>query len=262
MNRRKFVGLAAASILTEGLPSLRGQAAPLPPVNPMELGLLIVPFGSPEERIRRVRDLGFTNCFLSLDSYIGGFTPAVVSQYRDLLAKYSITVTTVEVVGPGVREWNFTRGPSTIGLVPPSSRAARIDALRQAADFAKQLGIAQVQTHCGFIPEDPADPLYAGTVEAIRTVASHCKANGQYFLMETGQETPTTMSRMIRDVAMPNLAVGYSGPACAQHPCKGWPLADRSERAGARGADRQRAGRFQAGFHQAAPARLHWRHYD
>ena len=26
--------------------------------------------------------------------------------------------------------------------------------------------------------------------------------------METGQETPTTMSRMIRDVAMPNLAVG------------------------------------------------------
>src|ERR1700692_163210 len=26
--------------------------------------------------------------------------------------------------------------------------------------------------------------------------------------METGQETPTAMSRMIRDVAMPNLAVG------------------------------------------------------
>ena len=26
--------------------------------------------------------------------------------------------------------------------------------------------------------------------------------------METGQETPTTMSRMIRDVDMPNLAVG------------------------------------------------------
>jgi L-ribulose-5-phosphate 3-epimerase len=74
--------------------------------------------------------------------------------------------------------------------------------------FAKQLGIPQVQTHCGFIPENPADPLYPGTVDAIREVARHCLANGQYFLMETGQETPTTMSRMIRDVAMPNLAVG------------------------------------------------------
>jgi len=131
-----------------------------------------------------------------------------VSQYLDLIAKYNITVTTVEVVRPEPLEWNFLRGPSTIGLVPPKYRAARIDALRQVSDFAKELGIGQVQTHCGFIPEDPADPLYPGAVEAIRTVAQHCHGNGQYFLMETGQETPTTMSRMIRDVAMPNLAVG------------------------------------------------------
>jgi L-ribulose-5-phosphate 3-epimerase len=107
-----------------------------------------------------------------------------------------------------VRKWNFTEGPETIGLVPPRTRTERIDALRQVSDFAKQLGIAQVQTHCGFIPENPGDPLYAGAVDAIRTVAQHCQGNGQYFLMETGQETPTTMSRAIRDVAMPNLAVG------------------------------------------------------
>ena len=30
----------------------------------------------------------------------------------------------------------------------------------------------QVQTHCGFIPEDPADPLYKETVDAIRTSPS------------------------------------------------------------------------------------------
>ena len=84
-------------------------------------------------------------------------------------------------------------------------RVARIDALRQASDFAKLLGIKQVQTHCGFIPEDPADPPYPGSVDAVRAVAQHCHGNGQYFLMETGQETPTTMSRMIRDVALPNL---------------------------------------------------------
>jgi sugar phosphate isomerase/epimerase len=105
-------------------------------------------------------------------------------------------------------QWDFLRGPATIGLVPPATRTARIDALRQVSDFARLLGINQVQTHCGFIPEDPADHLYAETVEAIRTVASHCKENGQYFLMETGQETPTTVSRTIQDVALPNLAVG------------------------------------------------------
>ena len=153
----------------------------------MALGLLIVPFGAPEERIKLVHDLGFSNCFLSLDSYIGGFTSDVVAQFRDLLAKYSVTVTTVEVVGPGVRKWNFTEGPETIGLVPVKTRAERIDALRQVSDFAKQLGVGQVQTHCGFIPENPSDPLYAGAVDAIRAVAKHCQGNGQYFLMETGR---------------------------------------------------------------------------
>jgi sugar phosphate isomerase/epimerase len=200
MNRRHFLGLAASAALAQGL-----RAAPL---KPMELGLLIAPFSAPEERLRRVHDLGFSTCFLSLDRYLGNFTPALAHQYQDLLAQYQLTATTVEVVGPGPLEWNFTRGPATIGLVPPKTRAARIDALRQASDFAHLLGIPQVQTHCGFIPEDSADPLYPGAVEAIRTVAQHCQGNGQLFLMETGQETPITMLRAIRDVAMPNLGVG------------------------------------------------------
>ena len=209
MNRRDLLGLAAAAVVANGLSSAASLAVmPSQTLKPMELGLLISPFGAPEEHIRRVRELGFSNCFLSLDGYIGGFTPDLGRQLGDLLAKYRLTATTVEVVGPGPLEWNFTRGPATIGLVPPGTRASRIDALCQVSDFAKQLGIPQVQTHCGFIPENPADPLYPGTVDAIREVARHCQANGQHFLMETGQETPTTMSRMIRDVAMPNLAVG------------------------------------------------------
>jgi sugar phosphate isomerase/epimerase len=174
----------------------------------MDLGLLIAPFAAPEERIRRVHDLGFTNCFLSLDGYLNHFNSDLASKLGDLLNKFDLVATTIEVVGPPPLVWDFLHGPSTIGLIPPATRAARMDALRQASDFAKLLGIPQVQTHCGFIPEDPAHPLYPGGVEAIRAVAQHCHENGQYFLMETGQETPTTMSRMIRDVNMPNLAVG------------------------------------------------------
>jgi len=209
MDRRTFLGVASAALLAEGLHPTASLAASAPaPLKPMELGLLVSPFGAPEAVFRRVHDLGFSNCFLSLDGYINGFTPVLAAQFRDLLAKFELTATTVEVVGPPPLEWNFLRGPSTIGLVPPKTRAARIDALRQVSDFAKLAGIPQVQTHCGFIPEDPADPLYPGAVEAIRAVARHCQGNGQYFLMETGQETPTTMSRMIRDVDLPNLAVG------------------------------------------------------
>ncbi len=208
MRRREFISLATTATLAQALPSIADTPPSQPAIKPMDMGLLIVPHSAPEEHFRRVRELGFNNCFLSLDGYINGFTPEVVAQFRNLISRYNLTVTTVEVVGPGKLKWNFTEGPSTIGLVPPATRTSRIDALRQVSEFAAQLGIAQVQTHCGFIPEDPADPLYPQTVEAIREVARHCHGNHQYFLMETGQETPTTMSRMLRDVAMPNLAVG------------------------------------------------------
>lgn len=210
MDRRRFLAVAGAAMVAGGLNDIAvATPAEAPNLKPMALGLIVSPFGAPEKVIGRVRELGFSNCFLSLDGYIGGgFTAELAAQFKDLLAKNELAATAVEVVGPAPLEWNFLRGPSTIGLVPEKTRAARIDALRQASDFAKMIGVTQVQTHCGFIPEDPGDPKYPGTVDAIRAVAQHCQGNGQYFLMETGQETPTTMSRMIRDVAMPNLAVG------------------------------------------------------
>lgn len=209
MNRRTFLSAASAAAITTGLhPHFSLAEAEASELKPMELGLLISPYGNVEATIKRVHDMGFSNCFLSLDGYINKFTTDAAKEIGDLLRKYQVVATTVEVVGPRPLEWNFLQGPATIGVVPPKTRGARIDALRQASDFAKQLGIRQVQTHCGFIPEDPTDALYPQTVEAIRKVTEHCHGNGQYFLMETGQETPTTMSRVIRDANLPNLAVG------------------------------------------------------
>ena len=208
MDRRTFLGTATAAAIGTGLHPIPSPAQADKKLPPMALGLLISPYGAPEATIKRVHDMGFSNCFLSLDGYINKFTPDAAKQIGDLLAKYNVVATTVEVVGPGQLVWDFMQGPSTIGLVPPKTRALRIDALRQASDFAKTLGIGQVQTHCGFIPEDPSDPLYPQTVAAIRKVALHCHGNGQNFLMETGQETPTTISRAIRDVNLPNLGVG------------------------------------------------------
>jgi L-ribulose-5-phosphate 3-epimerase len=209
MDRRTFLGSATAAAIAAGLHSFPSLAEPeQPKLKRMAVGLLVSPYDAPEATIKRVHDMGFSNCFLSLDGYIGKFTPDAAKQIGELLSKYDVVATTVEVVGPQPLVWDFQQGPSTIGLVPAKYREARIDALKQASDFAKLLGIGQVQTHCGFIPEDPGDALYPPTVEAIRAVAQHCQGNGQHFLMETGQETPTAMSRSLRDVNLPNLGVG------------------------------------------------------
>ncbi len=211
MKRREFIAGACSAGLLATTPVVRAftsTPAAQPNVQPLALGLLIKPAHAIDATIARVRTLGFSNCFLSLDDLIPDYSPALAQQLRDALARNSITATTAEVVNPGPLKWNFLEGPTTIGLVPRTTRAARMDALKKTSDFAKLLGVSQIQTHCGFIPEDPADPLYEETVKAIHDVTLYCAANGQRFLMETGQETPTTMARAIRDVNHPNLAVG------------------------------------------------------
>ncbi len=234
---------------------------------PFALGLLIKPFPDPEKKIALVRQLGIPTCFLSLDDYIGKFTPALVTTMRDALDKHQIVATTVEVVRPLPLKWNFVEGPSTIGVVPRAYRAARIDALKQVSDFAKQLGIDQIQTHCGFIPENPKDGLYEETVQAIRELTLHCAGNGQSFLMETGQETPTTMLRVIRDVNHPALGVGLDtanlilygkanpvdavkilGPYVRAMHAKDGDVAHGSARAGQRGRHRQGRSRLRQGL--------------
>lgn len=206
--RREFLKLTTQAAAALALDRTGIAQTEAPKYKPFALGLLIKPYPDPEKKIALVRQLGIPTCFLSLDDYIGKYTPALAQTMRDSLEKHHVVATTAEVVHPEPLKWNFLEGPSTIGVVPRTYRAERIDALKQTSDFAKLLGIQQVQTHCGFIPENPADPLYPETVEAIRELTLYCANNGQSFLMETGQETPTTMLRVIRDVNHPALGVG------------------------------------------------------
>jgi L-ribulose-5-phosphate 3-epimerase len=223
MHRRKFMGAALGTALLQATGMSRADSKltgldddaqestrrpdPDHPIS-MPLGLVIRPSGDPDVVLSNVKALDLPTCFLSLDSYLNGFSPALAERFQSLLHNYGIVPTAAEVVNPGPLVWDFMKGPSTVGLVPRETRAARIDALKRTSDFANLLRIKLVQTHCGFIPEDPANPLYDEVVAAIQEVARHCAGNGQCFLMETGQETPTTMARAIEDVAMPNLGVG------------------------------------------------------
>ena len=94
-------------------------------------------------------------------------------------------------------------------MVPRETRAARIAHIKKASEFAKQCGIQAVQTHCGFIPENPNDPVYKETIAAMKEVAGYCKNNGQNCRYETGQETPITLVRAIQDVGLDNQGVNF-----------------------------------------------------
>ena len=174
----------------------------------MEIGVH-VNFRTPDnmdESFANLHNNGIHSC--QLCSWIPSlWTEENAAMIRGLTEKYGITISAFWCGWEGPRVWNFYDGPVTLGLVPVEYRAMRIKNLCDGADFAKLLGITDVVTHMGFIPEDPNDPLFPGFCAAVRVVAKHLEENGQYLLFETGQETPVTMLRCFEKVGTGNLAV-------------------------------------------------------
>ena len=97
----------------------------------------------------------------------------------------------------------------TVGLVPPETRAARTQEMKEIADFARQLNCDVVGLHIGFVPHDTSDPLYQEIVEVTRDVCNHCKANNQALHLETGQESAEGLAQFIEDVDTGNLFVNF-----------------------------------------------------
>ena len=171
----------------------------------MRLGIILGVSPDPDAAIKRVHDLGFPTCQVSIEET--GDTAAAT--LRKALDRYGVEATAAVCGGPGPEVYDFYQGPLTIGLVPRATRRARIARMKEVSDFARKAGIGAVQSHCGFIPENPNDPVYTEAVKAIREVAEYCKKNGQSFRCETGQETPITLVRAIRDTGLDNIGVNF-----------------------------------------------------
>ena len=197
-DRREFLRISAAAA---GAEIFKHQKTPAG--ENMRLGLIVYSQSDPDAALRKVHDLSLPTAQLNVED----FSSEMLEKVRQAIAKYDIQVTALNSSGPGPLVYDFYRGPETIGIVPRQYRRTRIDHLKRASDFAKQLGIGAIHTHCGFIPENPADPQYQEVVTAIKEVVGYIHSNHQIFLFETGQESPVTLLRAIKDVGLDNQRV-------------------------------------------------------
>lgn len=172
----------------------------------LRIGVIVSLGKDPAEVMKGVQELGLKCCQLNCWN-TELYTTENLSRLRAACKKYDVEITSLWTGYPGEVRWNFTEGPATIGLVPPETRAQRVAALIKGAEFAAELGVPSTTTHAGFIPENPQDPLYEGTIDALGTVAARSKSLGLAFCFETGQETPVTLLRTIKDIGTGNLGV-------------------------------------------------------
>jgi sugar phosphate isomerase/epimerase len=97
----------------------------------------------------------------------------------------------------------------TVGLVPETTRAARLQEMKEIADFAKVLGSSTVALHIGFVPPDRNSTDYRKLLDTTRNLLDHLGKNSQQLNLETGQESADHLLEFIGDVARDNLFINF-----------------------------------------------------
>jgi sugar phosphate isomerase/epimerase len=143
-------------------------------------------------------------------------TPSAASRMpqraKEFLAKVTDLGIKITVVFGGFEGESYADIPTvkrTVGLVPPETRAARLKEMKEIADFARLLGVGAVGLHIGFVPHDPADPVYGQVLAVARDLCNHCKAQNQQVNLETGQEPADTLLKFLGDTGCDNLFVNF-----------------------------------------------------
>ena len=156
-----------------------------------------------EDQFADLHKTGFNACQLSFRM---SYDQATADRVKKASSDHNIKITTLVAGGSG-GIWTFLDGPSTIGLVPRPRRQERMEIYKKAIDFCVMADIPAVHSHFGFIPEDPRNELYGEYIASMRDLATYAKERGINLYCETGQETPITLIRSIRDIGTGNVFI-------------------------------------------------------
>ena len=168
--------------------------------SPITIGCIVSGTGDVDATFKNLREMGFTSCQIGFPS---NYTQETIDKLCAAREKYNIKITTVITI-PGRCVWNFTEGPSTIGLAPMEGREQKLVEYRRCIDFCQKAKIPAMHSHFGFIPEDPGTEQYKTFIVAMKGLAIYAKEHGVDIYFETGQETPTTLLRAIKDIGTGN----------------------------------------------------------
>lgn len=188
--------LMAMCLLLSGVAQAKTQKSEI------TIGTIVYNLDDIDARFKELHEAGFTSCEIN---YSGKkCTPELAKQVREASAKYQIKVTTVVGVPGSKSVWNFKKGPSTIGLVPADEREAKVETYHKMIDFCVAAGVPAMHSHFGFLPIDPESQQYKDFIQVMKELAQYAKERNILIYFETGQETPVTLIRAIKDINMGN----------------------------------------------------------
>lgn len=96
----------------------------------------------------------------------------------------------------------------TGGFADPETRPERLDRLRWALQRTRELGLADLSLHSGFIPE-PDSPARRSFLDTLAKAADLARGQEITIAFETGQETADLLRLTLDELKCPNLKVNF-----------------------------------------------------
>lgn len=169
------------------------------------IGVIQYDLSNIDKSFKDLHDQGFGSCEINYKK--NALTKDFAEQVKMASKKHNIKVTTLVGVPGSKSVWNFRQGPATIGLVPVEERADKIKVYHEMIDFCAMADIPAMHSHFGFIPEDPSSEQYKDFIKVMQKLANYAKERKIMIYFETGQETPTTLIRAIKDIGTGNVFI-------------------------------------------------------
>ncbi len=179
----------------------------MPGLADLEIGLMFWAGPDARKTVQQVKDLGIRGGQLGFPGEMP--LDGVGEAWANALGAERFTVATVFCSYIGEDYADIPTVVRTVGLVPPETRAERIERTKAVSRVAKELAVDSVACHIGVLPLTHDSSVYTEVVDLTRELCDYCKENGQSFALETGQEPAKILLRFISDVDRPNLKVNF-----------------------------------------------------
>jgi len=174
----------------------------------MPIGVMTWVLGDPFTAVKLAQDVGVETMQLGCprEEYSTG---EKLREFKNFVEQSGIRITMIFCGYEGENYADVKSIRETVGFRNPKLRTVRIERTFQISDFAKRLGVKAIAAHIGFVPEDSSEHLFNEMIEVVRKIADYCARNGQYFVLETGQESARTLARFIETVGKDNVRVNF-----------------------------------------------------
>jgi sugar phosphate isomerase/epimerase len=152
-------------------------------------------------------DVGLSHVQLALRPLITGDASTRENELR-VLRDSGINVTAGMINFAGEDYSSIAAIRKTGGFLPDATWEVRRDETIAAAELARELGVAALTTHVGFVPPS-SDAGYGKMISRVGEVAEALVPLGVWLLMETGQETAPELLQFLNDLQRRNVEVNF-----------------------------------------------------